>query len=373
MLQVRWLDDDGAEQVDPTELARRLARDDVAGFGWVDLPRVDPSDRAALRALGLPELAVEDLVDDRHQPKVDRVGDVVVLVVHGLDLDTLGEELRTVELDLVVADRLLVTCHDGRVASVAALAARADEGALRFDRPLALLHRLLDTMNDVFVPFVEHLDRRLDLIEEEVLDDPTEETRRDIYALQRDLIQLRRVMVPQAEVVRRLQREQAPGWQDGDEALVRDLVDHLQRIAELSASYQALLESAMTSYRSALEDRLNDMLRTLTVISAVLLPVTVVAGLFGMNFVALPGTGAPNGFWWTLAGSAGLVLSMLGWFAHRGWIGRRAQRAAAARRSALETVLEVPLLGSVLRVPVASGRAVGRVVDPRRVRRRRTR
>ena len=252
MLQVRWLDDDGATAIGLDELRRRLEGSDVAGFGWVDVPVLDPADRAPLRSLGLPELAIEDLIDDRHQPKVDRVGDVVVLVVHGLDLDTLGDELRTVELDVVVADRLLVTCHDGRVASLAALAERADEGALVFDRPLVLLHRLLDTMNDVFVPFVEHLDRRLDLIEEEVLDDPTEATRRDIYALQRDLIQLRRVVVPQAEVVRRLQREQPPGWREGDAALVRDLVDHLSRIAELSASYQALLDSAMTSYRYVL-------------------------------------------------------------------------------------------------------------------------
>lgn len=373
MLQVRWLDGDGAVGIDLDELQRRLREPAVAGFGWVDVPELDPADREPLRSLGLPELAVEDLIDDRHQPKVDRVGDVVVLVVHGLDLDTLGDELRTVELDLVVAERLLVTCHDGRVASLAALASRADEGALLFDRPLVLLHRLLDTMNDVFVPFVEHLDRRLDVIEEEVLDDPTEATRRDIYALQRDLIQLRRVVVPQAEVVRRLQREQPPGWREGDAALVRDLVDHLSRIAELSGSYQALLDSAMTSYRSALEDRLNDMLTTLTVISAVLLPVSVVAGLFGMNFVRLPGTSGPDGFWWTLAGSAVLVLGMLAWFVRRGWIGRRAERAAAARRSALAGVLEVPLLGTVLRVPVTGGRAVARTVDPRRLRRRRDR
>lgn len=103
------------------------------------------------------------------------------------------------------------------------------------------------------------------------------------------------------------------------------------------------------------------MLATLTIISAVLLPITVVAGLYGMNFVVIPGAEDPDGFWWVLAGSAGLVASMLLWFTVRGWIGRRAERRANRRRRGMQGVLEVPVLGQVLRVPVAGGRVVGRV------------
>ena len=215
-------------------------------------------------------------------------------------------------------------------------------------------------MNDVLLPFVDHLEHRLDVIEEDILDEPTDQTRLEIYQLQRDVIQLRRIVVPQAEVVRRLGRDRAPGWQDGDDSLVRDLQDHLSRMAALCDSYYQLLDSAMDSYRSALDDRLNDMLATLTIVSAVLLPVSVLAGLWGMNFVMIPGTADPNGFWWLLAASGVLVVLLLVWFAARGWIGDRAERRAAARRGALGAVLEVPVLGQVLRVPVHGGRAVGR-------------
>jgi magnesium transporter len=355
MAVVRWLDGDGATPMELADVPAARAGQ-RAGFAWVDLTPSDPDE--AFHPLDLPDLVVEDLRDDRHQPKVERVGEVVVLIVHGVDVVMLGDELRTVELDLAMADRLLVTWHEQPVASAEAVLRRADLGQLGFERPFDLVHRLLDTMNDVFVPIVEHLDRRLDVIEEDVLSEPTEQTRRDIYALQRDLIQLRRVLVPQAEVVRRLGRERPVGWREGDDALVRDLFDHVNRIAELSASYRALLDSAMDSYRSALDDDLNEMLTTLTVISAVLLPVSVVAGLFGMNFVELPGTSSPDGFWWTLGGCLVLVTAMLGWFVRRGWLGRRAEREAARRRSGLATVLEVPVLGDVLRVPVAGTRAV---------------
>lgn len=361
MLEIRWTDATGATPVSVDELvaARAEGRD---GFGWVDLHDASADEAAVLDRLDLPPLVVEDVRDDRHQPKVERSGDHLVLVVHALDLDGMTDELRTSEVDLVMAPGLLVTWHERPVASLAAAAARLDDGRLGAERPFDLVHRVLDTMNDVFVPIVDHLDTRLDVVEEDVLSEPTEQTRREIYALQRDLIQLRRVVVPQSEVVRRLLRERPPGWRDGDDALVRDLVDHLGRMTELTGSYQALLGSALDSYRSALDDNLNEMLTTLTVVSAVLLPVTVVAGLFGMNFVRMPGTEATNGFWWTLVGCGVLVVTMLGWFLRKGWIGGRAERAASARRSGIATVLEVPVLGDVLRIPVAGARASVRTV-----------
>lgn len=359
MLTIRHVTTTGATRIEPSEVevTRR-----TGGFVWIDLAEEGSAQETALLdELQLPELVIEDMRDDRHLPKVELVGDTLSLTVHGLDLRTLEQELTTVELDCALQEDLLVTYHDGSMASVQAVGERLDAGRIGFARPLELLHRVLDVMNDVLVPFVDHLDQRLDVIEEDILDEPTNRTRHDLYRLQRDVIQLRRVVLPQAEVIRRLGRDKAPGWQPGDESLVRDLYDHLNRMVAMCDSYHQLLESATDSYRSALDDRLNELLATLTIISAVLLPITVVAGLYGMNFVVIPGAEDPDGFWWVLAGSAGLVVSMLLWFAARGWIGRRAERRANRRRRGVQGVLEVPVLGQVLRVPVAGGRVVGRV------------
>ena len=361
MLVVRHVTPDGVRHVeDPGRLPDLPT--DGGGFLWVDLQEPTPDEAAILHRLGLPELVVEDMLEDRHLPKVEVIRGVLSLTVHGLDVSSLGDEPGTSELDVGMRTDLLVTHHETRVASVEAVGDRLDRGALSFDRPLTLLHRLLDVMNDVFLPFVDHLDRRLDVIEEDILDEPTEATRRDIYALQRDVIQLRRIVVPQAEVIRRLGRERPPGWRDGDDALVRDLYDHLNRMVGLSDSYHQLLQSAMDSYRSSLDDRLNDMLTTLTIVSAILLPVSVVAGLWGMNFGRIPGTEDPDGFWWLLGGCGVLVWLMTVWFWARGWIGSRADRRADRRREGLGEVLDVPVLGTVLRVPVSGGRLVGRAI-----------
>lgn len=357
MLTIRHVTSAGATIVEPPQVAAVRAGE---GFVWIDLADPTAAEAAVLDTLGLPELVLEDMRDDRHLPRLERVEGAVSLTVHGLDVEHLTEELRTVELDCAVQEDLLVTHHHGLLPSVTAVGERLDDGLTGFERPFLLLHRILDVINDVLVPFVDHLDSRLDVVEEDILDHPTDETRHDLYRLQRDVIQLRRVVLPQAEVVRRLGRDGVPGWRSGDEALVRDLYEHLNRTVAMCDSYHQLLDSAMQSYRSALDDRLNDMLTTLTIVSAVLLPVSVAAGLWGMNFVAVPGSDDPNGFWWLLAGSGVLIALMLVWFTAVGWIGGRAERRARRRRRSLSAVLEVPVLGHVLRVPVRGGRAVGR-------------
>lgn len=360
MLTIRHVTAAGASRIEPSAVSEARAAE---GFVWVDLAGSTAAEAALLEELGLPALVVEDMRDDRHLPKAELVGDTLSLTVHGLDVRNLDVELTTVELDCALREDLLVTYHDDALASVPVVGDRLDAGRIGFGRPLELLHLLLDTMNDVLVPFVDHLDTRLDVIEEDILDAPTERTRHDLYRLQRDVIQLRRVVLPQAEVIRRIGRERVPGWQDGDESLVRDLYDHLNRMAALCDSYQQLLASATDSYRSALDDRLNDMLATLTVVSVVLLPLSVAAGLWGMNFVVIPGAHEPNGFWWVLAGGAVVIMLMLAVFARQGWIGRGAERRADQRRSGLSAVLEVPVLGRVMKVPVHGGRAVGRVAQ----------
>lgn len=357
MRTIRHVTEQGAVRIRPEDLDAARAGD---GFVWIDFAGADPQEAAVLDELGLPPLVLEDMREDRHLPKLETTGGTLSLTVHGLDVASLDDEARTLELDCAMTDDLLVTWHDQDLASVRAVGERLDSGAFGFARPFLLLHRVLDVMNDVLVPFVDHLEQRLDVIEEDILDEPTDQTRLEIYQLQRDVIQLRRVVLPQAEVVRRLGRDRAPWWREGDESLVRDLQDHLTRMATMCDSYAQLLDSAMDSYRSALDDRLNDMLATLTIVSAVLLPVSVLAGLWGMNFLVIPGTEDPNGFWWLLGSSGALVLLLLLWFTARGWIGGRAERRAAERRSGLGVVLEVPVLGQVLRVPVRGGRKVGR-------------
>lgn len=358
MLTIRHVDGDTVTHLDRGALA---SGPPPSGYWWVDIAAPEPHEQEVLELLDVHPMAIEDMREDRHLPKLEAYGDELSLTVHGLWVDHAVEEVDTVELDLSIRPRVLVTYHLDPIASVAAVGRRLDDGGgIGLDRPVLLLHRLLDTMNDVMVPFVDHLERRLDVIEEDLLSTPTDATRQDLYRLQRDVIQLRRAVVPQAEVIRRLGRESIGLIGAQDRALFRDVHDHLYRMAELSDSYRQLLDSAMVSYRSAQDDELNDMLRVLTLVSALLLPITMIAGVYGMNFEYMPELSWRPGYFVVLGSFGVLVVGMTMWFRHRGWIGRRAEREAQRRRSALSTVLEIPVLGSVLRVPVSGVRAAAR-------------
>lgn len=360
MLEIRRVADGRVETVGRHELT---AARDLDGFLWVDVTSPTEEEAGLLRdpVLGLDPMIVEDMLEDAHLPKAEVISSQLLLVVHGLRLDLATVELQTTELDVAVVDGLVVTHQAKAVRSVELVRERFDrQGPGTVRRPIELVHLLIDSMTDVIVPFVDQLDRRLDVIEEDILTEPTEQTRHDIYRLQRDVIQLRRALVPQAEVIHRLGREPVALLTDDDRSLFADLYDHLYRIVELSESYRQLLDSAMQSYRSALDDNLNEMLATLTMISALLLPISVIAGIYGTNFEYVPELGLRYGYFGMWGAFVLIIAGMLVWFRRRGWVGRRAEHQAAARRTRLDAVLEIPVLGTILKVPAAGGRLVAR-------------
>lgn len=350
-------------------VARDRERLDADGWYWVDVEAPDQDEERVLERLGVHDLLEEDMREDRHLPKVELSGDQLLMVVHALrvrDEDDDQPGVATAELDVLMLPRLLVTWHRRPLPSLDALGDHLDRGlAGSVGRPIQLLHHLLDTITDVLIPFVDHFEQRLDIIEDDLLSTPTHATRDDLYRLQRDVIQLRRVVVPQAEVMRRVGREVEPLVDRGrletaDLARFRDIYDHLYRLAELSESYSQLLSSSLDTYRAAQDDELNDMLRVLTLVSALLLPISVLAGIWGTNFAGLPGATARGGFWIMMGGFALILATMGWWFRARGWIGRAAERDAVARRARVSDTLDVPVLGTILKIPVAGARTLGR-------------
>ncbi len=375
MITVRHLGHDGSRTVTLDDaLADRDHLQDTSvppadsDWYWLDVSAPDAREEQVLTRLGVHELVEEDMRQGRHLPKVELSGEQLLVVVHALRIEDTDEhpEVATAELDLLMLPRMLVTWHRRHIPALAALGSHLDEGRSGpVGRPILLMHHVLDAITDVLIPFVDHFERRLDVIEEDLLSTPTDATRDDLYRLQRDVIGLRRVVVPQAEVMRRIGREVEPLVDEGrvlpdDLARFRDIYDHLYRMQALSESYSLLLTSSLDTYRAAQDDELNDMLRVLTLVSALLLPISVLAGIWGTNFANLPGSGSRDGFWLMMGGFTLIIAVMAWWFHRRGWIGGQADRDADARRASLSDTLDVPVLGTILKVPVAGARTLGR-------------
>lgn len=288
-------------------------------YVWVDLqsPTEDEA-RILSEPFGFHELAIEDALAEIQTPKVESYGDYLYLILHGIDFSAAEHVFATHEVDIFLGEQFLVTVHDEFSRSVARMldVCPRNEFVLA-EGPAALLHRIVDSMVDNYRPEVEKLEVRLDDLEERVFNRPSRNDVREILGLKRDVASLRRVVTPQRDVVGRLARREFPQISEVLSYRFRDVFDHLVRLADEATLYQDRISSLLDAHLSFTSNRLNQVMKTLTVISTIFLPLTVLTSMYGMN-VGLPhfpgGEGAQ--FWWIVA-IMGAIAAVMLWVFNR--------------------------------------------------------
>jgi magnesium transporter len=217
---------------------------------------------------------------------VDDWGTYLYLVLHAISFDPAAEEpLHTVELDVFLGRNYLVTYHTQSIASLDRVwaAAHRDERHLQQGAGY-LLYRLTDELVTHYMPVVETIDDTIDAIEDQVFGDPTSSTLQQIFTMKRALLRLRRVIGPQREVLNKLARGDYAAVKTGDRNFFRDVYDHLVRLHEISEGLRDLVGSALDTYLSVVNNRMNEVMKVLTVITTLFMPLSFLAGFFGMNF-----------------------------------------------------------------------------------------
>jgi len=273
-------------------------------FVWVNMqcPTEDEA-RILSEPFGFHELAIEDALKEIQTPKIESYDDHLYLILHGIDFSVAKHTFATHEVDIFLGEQFLVTVHDDFSRSVSRMleVCTRNEFVLA-EGPAALLHRIVDGMVDNYRPEVDKLEARLDEIEGHVFDSPSQDDIREILGLKRDVASLRRVVTPQRDVVGRLSRREFPQISEALSYRFRDVFDHLVRLAEEANLYHDRVTSLLDAHLSFTSNRLNQVMKTLTIISTIFLPLTVLTGMFGMNvsFPVFPG-GEPAQFWWIVA------------------------------------------------------------------------
>ncbi|MBN1563540.1 MAG: magnesium/cobalt transporter CorA [Anaerolineae bacterium] len=293
----------------PAQIAAALR--DESGLLWVDIVH-EPADSAEtllLTTFNFHALAVDDALKQSHIPKIDDWGDYLYLVLHAVVFDDSDDDLvTTLELDLFLGKNYLVT-HQGQPVSAVD---RVWSLVVRDERHLQegsghLLYRLADELVAEYMPTVEAIDEAIDQIEDQVFSRPETTLLERIFIMKRALLHLRRIMAPQREVLNKLARGDYAVVAAADRMFFRDVYDHLVRLHDITESLRDLVGGVLDTYLSVVNNRMNDVMKTLTIITTLFMPLSFLVGFFGMNFFQpVFDLGA-----WTGQAAFGLVMVMM--------------------------------------------------------------
>ncbi|HEY2735095.1 MAG TPA: magnesium/cobalt transporter CorA [Polyangiales bacterium] len=293
---------------------------------WVELQQKDHAcDVLLSQQLQLHPLTIEDIWATRSQPKLEDYDRYVYLIIHGIAGTNAGE-IDLIELDIVLGPTYVIT-HDpkGLVDSVRRELDRSPK--LLAKGPAWLVHAILDNAVDRYLPVIDSLDKQIADLENEVLRKAGTKQGppilRRILAFKRMLLNLRRMSIHQREILLRLARGEFDEIPHEAAPFYRDVYDHFLRVNDLIESYRDLVTSALEAYLSVQSNRMNEIMKTLTLMSTVMLPITFIAGLYGMNFEHMPELKQPWGYPAALSLMGGVTIGTLLWFRRKGWIGSK--------------------------------------------------
>lgn len=264
------------------------ALQDADGLLWVDLAGEPPEacEPILQETFGFHPLAVDDALQESHVPKVDDWGQYLYLVLHAVVFDHQGSgQMDTLELDVFLGKNYLVIHRKQPIVAVDRVwtACQRDERHLQKGAG-RLLYKLADELVADYMPAVEEMDEAIDEIEARIFDHPTPALLEQIFTLKRALLHLRRIIAPQREVLNKLARGDYAVIDVGDRVFFRDVYDHLVRLYDIAESLRDLVGGALDTYLSVVNNRMNEIMKTLTVITTLFMPISFVAGFFGMNF-----------------------------------------------------------------------------------------
>ena len=290
---------------------------------WVDLARPTPEESRVLTdVFRFHPLSVEDALSAIHHPKIEAYPGYLYLILHGIDRSHAEREFATRDVDFFLGRNYLLTVHDGNSRSIAKIRNICDEHEhILADGPAGVLHRIMDSMVENYRPQMDRLEEKIDELEELAVLGNRQELMADILALKRDLASVRRVVIPQRDVVGRLGRREFPQISDELTYRFRDVYDQFVRLSEEAVLFQDRVSGILEAHLTTISNRLNVVMKVLTVISTIFLPLTVLTGMWGMNVTLpmFPGS-AEAQFWWVSGIMVAIIAVMLTLFKRNRWI-----------------------------------------------------
>ncbi|MFC1925224.1 magnesium/cobalt transporter CorA [Chloroflexota bacterium] len=335
-----YLSPEGSLRKGLSEEEVRVAYESKQGMLWVDICEPTEEDGQFLeRVFKFHHLAVEDCLSSRiHPPKIDNFEDYLFMVVHGINYAAESEIVVTAELALFLGSHFVVSNHNFPLYSVDAVSHLVESDARPMKRGTSFFtHALIDALIDNVLPTIDRMGEVTEEIEEEAIHRPHQSTMDTILKLRRSALRIHRVMAPQREVMNRLSRGEFAIIGNQAQIFFRDIYDHLVRIEELNQNIRDRADNAQATYLSSVANKQNETMKVLAMVATIFMPLTLLAGIYGMNFENMPELRWSWGYY-AVIGLMGIVISVVAWrFWAKDWFTWGRQQVTRVRPFAIES------------------------------------
>ena len=295
-----------------------------AGVTWIMVSGL--GDVEVLRGLGdcfdLHPLVLEDILNTGQRPKLEQYPDYIYLVAEVIRWDEDSDELQPEQISIIIGANYVITVQESDADAFAPIKVRvrAAGGRIRSSGADYLAYALLDAIVDGYFLAIEHLGDQIDPLERTVTDDPTPEHLHAIYRIKRELVVLRRFAWPLREAVVAMYREETPLVSDGVRLYLRDVHDHTVQVIETTEALRDVVSGLLDLYMSTVSNRMNSVMQVLTIVATLFIPLTFIAGVYGMNFKYMPELGWPWAYPAVLCAMGVLTIGMLLYFRRKRWL-----------------------------------------------------
>jgi magnesium transporter len=293
------------------------------GVHWIDVQGL--GDQAMLEELAdllsLHRLAMADVVNIPQRPKVEAYDDYLFMIARRALLAH-DDHLECEQISLFLGGNYLLTFQENHNDALAPIRDRivAAKGIIRRERADYLAYAVLDLVIDGYYPVLEAVGEELDMLEDEALDSPSKETLRSANETRNLLLTLRRILWPQRDALNSLLRDEFPLITKTVRIYLRDCLDHCMQISEVVDSYREVISSVINTYLSSISNRMNEIMKVLTIMASIFIPLSFLAGVYGMNFEYIPELHYRYGYFILLILMGAVAGGMLYFFFRRGWI-----------------------------------------------------
>lgn len=319
--------DEIEEGFEAKDLPKLLA--DENNVVWVDFNVPNEADKieadaVLLNVFKFHPLTVEDARETRNQPKVEAFPNYLFFIFHGVKNETNTANFATKELDGYLGNNFIVTYHHEVFRSIDKVKRNIRETTFSCERGAAyLLHQILDEMVDLYMPIVDDFDAVINELEDRIfrMRKASDKILEEIMDVKRAVARLRRISSKQLDVLYKMAHGQFPLIDEHIQPFYRDVHDHLQRISDLSENYRDLVSGLLDIHFAVISNKTNEVMKVLAIFSAIMLPLSLIAGIYGMNMKLFGDTENPSYFWLVMVFMLAIAVGLLLYFWRRGWIG----------------------------------------------------